>query len=357
MDEELHWIAELCEAHGPSGYEGPVRDVLRRWLDGTGEISLDRLGSMIVRKVGDPQGPKVMLAGHLDEIGLMVARIDDDGFVFFQTIGGWWEQVMLAQRVAIRTRRGTIVQGVVGSKAPHVLDQEERKKIVDRRKMFIDVGARNREEAEQLGIAMGDPITPICPTERLGNPDMVVAKAWDNRYGCAVVAEVLRGLRQEGHPNIVYGVATVQEEVGLRGARTAAQSIGPDVALSLDVGIAGDTPGMEPYEAQAKVGKGPCLLCYDGSLIPNQALRHLALQVAAEEGIDVQQDVLRQGGTDAGAIHLTGAGVPSLVIGVPTRYIHSAASVFSLSDYHGAVRLVSALVHRLDRATVDGLVS
>ncbi len=354
MDDELRLVTELCEAHGPSGYEEPVRAVMRRWLEGYGEISQDRLGSLIVRKAGDESGPKIMLAGHLDEIGMMVSRIDDKGFVYFQTIGGWWEQVMLAQRVEIRTERG-MVHGVVGSKPPHVLDAEERKKIVDRRKMFIDVGVTSREEAESLGIALGDPITPLCPTERLGNPDFVMAKAWDNRYGCAVVTEVLRGLKGVSHLNVVYGVATVQEEVGLRGARTAAQTIMPDVAFSLDVGIAGDTPGVEPYEAEARLGKGPAILIYDGSMIPNQPLRKLALEVARSEGIPVQQDMVRAGGTDAGQIHLTGSGVPSLVIGVPTRYIHSAASVFSLEDYRGAIRLVSALVRRLDRDTVAAL--
>ena len=351
----MRLVTELCEAHGPSGYEEPVRVVMRRWLDGCGEISQDRLGSLIVRKAGDESGPKVMLAGHLDEVGMMVSRIDKDGFVYFQTIGGWWEQVMLAQRVEIRTERG-MVHGVVGSKPPHVLDADERKKLVDKRKMFLDIGVASREEAEALGIAVGDPVTPLCPTERLGNPDFVLAKAWDNRYGCAVVTEVLRGLRGVGHPNVVYGVATVQEEVGLRGARTAAQTIQPDVALSLDVGIAGDTPEVEPYEAEARLGKGPALLIYDGSLIPNQPLRKLALEVARSEGIPVQQDMVRGGGTDAGAIHLTGSGVPSLVIGVPTRYIHSAAAVFSLSDYRGAIRLVAALVQRLDGETVASLV-
>ena len=350
----MRLVTDLCQAHGPSGYEEPVRAVMRRWLEGCGEISQDRLGSLIVRAAGDESGPKVMLAGHMDEVGFMVSRIDDNGFVYFQTIGGWWEQVMLAQRVEIRTERG-MVHGVIGSKPPHVLDADERKKIVDKRKMFIDVGVASREQAEALGIQPGDPVTPLCPTERLGNPDFVLAKAWDNRYGCAVVTEVLRGLRGAAHPNVVYGVATVQEEVGLRGARTAAQTIMPDVAFSLDVGIAGDTPGVESSEAEARLGKGPAILIYDGSLIPNQPLRKLALEVAKSEGIPVQQDLVRAGGTDGGAIHLTGSGVPSLVISVPTRYIHSSAAVFSLSDYRGAVRLVSALVRRLDRETVASL--
>ncbi|MDA8346193.1 MAG: M42 family metallopeptidase [Thermaerobacter sp.] len=353
MADTFRMITDLCEAHGPSGYEGPVRDVVRGYLDGFAELSTDKLGSLIARKVGDAQGPKVMLAGHLDEIGLMVTRIDEKGYVFFQTIGGWWEQVMLAQRVAIRTRRG-MVTGVVGSKPPHVLGAEERQKIVETRRMFIDVGVKNRAEAETLGIEPGDPITPICPTERMGDPDYVVAKAWDNRYGCAVVIDVLQGLKGAAHPNVVYGVATVQEEVGLRGARTAAQSIQPDVAFSLDVGIAGDVPGVEDFEATTKLGNGPTVVLYDGSMIPNQGLRRYVHEVASQEGIPVQHDALVRGGTDGGQIHLVGGGVPTVVIGVPTRYIHSAASVFHMEDYRNAVKLVAALVRRLDRATVDG---
>ncbi len=352
MDDSFRMISDLCEAHGPSGYEAPAREVVRRYLEGCGEISTDRLGSIIARKVGDPQGPKVMLAGHLDEIGMMVTRIDEQGYVFFQTIGGWWEQVMLAQRVAIRTQRGTVT-GVVGSKPPHVLSPEERQKIVETRRMFIDIGVGSREEAIAAGVAPGDPITPICPTERLGNPDYILAKAWDNRFGCAVVIDVLQGLQGASHPNVVYGVATAQEEVGLRGARTAAQSVQPDVALTLDVGIAGDVPGVEPHEATTKLGQGPSVLLYDPSMIPNQGLRRYVHEVAQQEGIPVQHDLLARGSTDGGQIQLVGSGVPTVVIGVPTRYIHSAASVFHMEDYRNAVKLVSALVRRLDRATVQ----
>lgn len=352
MADDLRMIRELCEAHGPSGYEGPVRDVVRGYLEGYAEVSTDRLGSVIARKDGGSGGPKIMLAGHLDEVGMMVSRIDEDGFIFFQTLGGWWEQVMLAQPVAIRTRRG-IVHGVVGSKPPHVLTPEERQKVVDKRRMFIDVGAASREEAEAAGVEPGDPITPLCETRRLANPDYVLGKAWDNRYGCAAMIDVLQGLKDVKHPNVVYGVATAQEEVGLRGAQTAAQAIGPDVGIALDVGIAGDMPGVEAHEATSKLGKGPTILLYDGSLIPNQGLRRLVEDTAKAEGIAVQHDMITGGGTDAGRIQLIGAGVPSVVIGVPTRYIHSAAAVFHMGDYRAAVQLISALVQRLDQATVD----
>lgn len=353
MEDSFRLIQELCEAHGPSGYEGPVREVFRGWIGDAAEISQDRLGSIVATNVGQADGPKVMLAGHLDEIGFMVTRIDDDGFLFFQTIGGWWEQVMLAQRVAIRTSRGSIVTGVVGSKPPHVLQAEARQKPVEKRRMFIDIGARSREDVEAVGVRPGDPIAPICPTERLANPQYILAKAWDNRYGCAVVIETMRGLRGQAHPNTVYGVATVQEEVGLRGAQTSAQMLSPDVAISLDVGIAGDTPEMEAYESATKLGAGPTILLYDGSMIPNQALRRFVEQVAREEGIPFQHDAIAAGGTDGGAIHRVHSGVPTVVVGVPVRYIHSAAAVFHEGDYRSAVQLVGALVRRLDRSAVD----
>lgn len=354
MEDALRLIAELCEAHGPSGYEGPVREVVRRWIGDAAEISQDRLGSLVARREGDAQGPRIMLAGHLDEIGFLITRVDDDGFLFFQTIGGWWEQVMLAQRVAIRTRRGSVVTGVIGSKPPHVLPADEARKPVEKRRMFIDIGARSREEVLAAGVRPGDPAVPVCPTERLANPEYILGKAWDDRYGCAVLVETMRGLQGKAHPNVVYGVATVQEEVGLRGARTSAQMIGPDVAIALDVGIASDTPGMKAYEAAARLGRGPAILLYDGSLIPNQGLRQFVEAVAEEEGIPYQHDTIAGGGTDAGAMQLVHAGVPSICIGVPTRYIHSAAAVFHEGDFRNAVRLIEALLLRLDRRTVDG---
>src|SRR5699024_9469929 len=205
------------------------------------EVYTDHLGSLIGKKTGTENGPKVMVAGHLDEVGFMITRIDKDGFLYFQTIGGWWNQVMLAQRVTIMTKKGNVT-GVIGSKPPHILSPEERKKPVEIKDMFIDIGASSKEEAESLGVRPGDSVVRYLAFTHMTNEKILLAKAWDNRIGCAIAIEVLNRLKDENHPNIVYGVGTVQEEVGLRGARTSAHLIKPDIAFGVDVGIAGDTP-------------------------------------------------------------------------------------------------------------------
>ncbi|MER3456603.1 MAG: peptidase M28 [candidate division GAL15 bacterium] len=355
-DRVVELFRELTEAPGVPGFEEPVRAVLRKHLSPLGEILQDRLGSLVARKQGTSAQPKVMVAGHMDEIGFLVTRITEEGYLKFQTLGGWWSQVMLAQRVRVWTRQGPVL-GVIGSKPPHLLDEEERKKPVDPKDMYIDVGATSREEAERFGIRPGDPVVPESPFSVLHNPRLMVAKAWDNRFGCAAVVEILRALHEEPHPNTVYGVCSVQEEVGLRGAQTATHLVQPDVGIALDTGIAGDTPAVKPDEAQAKLGKGPVILLYDASMIPHVRLRDLVVEVAETEGIPYQFDRVARGGTDAGRIHTFGVGVPSIVIGAPVRYIHSHNAVLHRDDFDHAVRLVTAVIRRLDAATLEHLVS
>jgi endoglucanase len=355
-DRVLEMFRELTEAPGVPGFEEPVRAVLRKYLSPLGEILQDRLGSLVARKEGTSPHPKVMVAGHMDEIGFLVTRITDEGYLKFQTLGGWWSQVMLAQRVRVWTREGPVL-GIIGSKPPHLLEEEERKKPVDPKDMYIDVGAGSREEAERFGIRPGDPIVPDSPFTVLQNPKLLVAKAWDNRFGCAAVVEVLRALQEEPHPNTVYGVASVQEEVGLRGAQTSSYLVQPDVGIALDTGIAGDTPGVKPDEAQGKLGKGPVILLYDATMIPHVRLRDLVVETAEAEGIPYQFDRVSRGGTDAGRIHTFGVGVPSVVLGAPVRYIHSHNAVLHRDDFDNTVRLVTALLRRLDAATLERLVA
>ena len=350
----LGLLRELTNAAGAPGFEREVRQVMEKYLAPLSEVSRDRLGSVIGRKPGKSDRPRIMLAGHLDEVGFMVSLITDDGFVRFQTLGGWWDQVLLAQRVVIKTRQGDVI-GVIGSKPPHVLSSEERKKLVEKKDMFIDVGAFSKEEALAMGIRPGDPIVPATEFTLMKNERLVLAKALDNRIGCALAVEVLRRLQGVEHPNTVYGVGTVQEEVGLRGAQTSAHLIEPDVGIALEVSIAGDVPGMKPEEAQSKLGKGPTVLLYDSTLVPNVNLRDLVIDVAEAEGIPLQFDVMPGGGTDAGRIQFFGHGVASICIGVPTRYIHSHAGIMHLDDFEAAARLLTALVQRLDAETVARL--
>jgi endoglucanase len=354
-DETLELLREMTEAPGVSGYESEVRSIIRKHMEPIATIESDRLGSIICKKKGASEMPKIMLAGHMDEIGFMVKFITDEGFLRFSPLGGWWDQVILSQRVVIKTSKGDVL-GVIGSKPPHILTDEERGKVVKRKDMFIDVGAANAEEAkERFGIRPGDPIIPVSPFEVLQNGRTYLAKAWDDRVGCALFIDTIKRLTKEEHPNTVYGVGTVQEEVGLRGARTSAWTVQPDVGIALEVGIAGDVPGIKKEESQEAMGKGPSILVYDSSMIPNLKLRDLMIDTAKEQDIPFQLSVMERGGTDAGAIHITMQGVPSIVIGVPCRYIHSHVGIIHRDDYDNAVKLLVAVIKKLDAGTVDGL--
>lgn len=356
MDQTLQMMKELTEAPGVPGQEAAVRDVMARYLSPLGDVVTDNLGSIVARKSGASTGenaPKILLVGHMDEVGFLVTMITDEGFLKFQTLGGWWEQVMLAQRVLIRTHKGDII-GVFGSKPPHILAAEERKKMVEKNDMFIDIGVMSKEEAIEVGVRPGDPVIPICPFTVMANQKMLLAKAWDNRFGCTLAIQALKEVGED-HPNVIYAGATVQEEVGLRGATTLGHLVNSDVALSLDVGIAGDTPGVKKHEAQGKMGAGPVILIYDGSLIPNLKLRNLFVDVAEQENIPYQFDSVAAGGTDGGRLQLGREGVPTINIGIPARYIHSAASMINLDDFNNATRLLVAVVKRLDAETVADL--
>ena len=353
-DATLELLRELTEAPGIPGYEREIREIIRRYLQDVTTIEQDRLGSIVCRKDGESETPRIMLAGHMDEIGFVVKLITDEGFVKFSPLGGWWGHVMLAQRVVIRTRKGDVT-GLIGSKPPHILEDEERKKVQQPKDMYIDVGATSLDEVKELGIRPGDPIVPICPFTVLGTGKTYMAKAFDDRAGCALFIDVIKNLVGEKHPNAVYGVGTVQEEVGLRGARTSSWVVEPDVGLTMEVGIAGDVPGVKKEEAQEKLGAGPVIVIRDGSMIPNLRLRDLFVDTAEELQIPYQFDLLERGGTDSGSIHLHRRGVPNLVIGVPTRHIHSHAGILHRDDYDRAVQLITAVVRKLDADTVAGL--
>ena len=281
----------------------------------------------------------------------MITQIDSKGFLRFQTVGGWWSQVMLAQRVTIVTSTGEVT-GVIGSKPPHILPPEARKKPVDIKDMFIDIGASSREEVQEWGVKPGDMVVPHFEFTVMNNEKMLLAKAWDNRIGCAIAIDVLRNLKDEKHPNIVYGVGTVQEEVGLRGARTAAAKIQPDIGFGVDVGIAGDTPGVSDKEASSKMGEGPQIILYDASMVSHKGLRDFVTDTADEHNIPYQFDAIAGGGTDSGAIHLTANGVPALSITIATRYIHSHAAMLHRDDYENAVKLITEVIKKLDKETV-----
>jgi endoglucanase len=254
--------------------------------------------------------------------------------------------------VVVRTSKGDF-PGLISSKPPHLLSAEERRKLVEIKDMYIDIGVTSKAEAEEVGVRIGDPIVPWSPLSFIQGDKVAMGKAFDDRIGAFVLMEAIRRIKEShmDHPNTVYGAATVQEEVGLRGAQTTAYMVEPDVGLVIEVDIAGDVPGITPKEAPTKMGMGPSLVTFDRSMIPNQPLKEFVIETAAKAQIPLQLSQV-SGGTDAGRIHIDRVGCPSIVIGIPTRHIHSHVGLLSLKDTENAVRLAVELIKKLDLTTV-----
>ena len=355
MDNTELMLKALTETSGVSGYEDEARALMRGYLTPLGELSQDKLGSLICRQQGTSQTPRIMLAGHVDEIGFMVKLITKEGFIHFTDLGGWPIQHLVAQRVFIQTHKGK-VPGVIGAVPPHVLPEEERKKPPQRKNLFIDIGATSIEEVVEAGVRQGDPIVPVSEFTLMSPVKKTyMAKAFDDRVGCALVVAILQELATKSHPNAVYGVATAQEEVGTRGARTSAEAVDPDVAFALDVSPIGDIPGIPEDQTKEKIGGGPSIILYDKGMIPNVRLRELTVRTASDLGIQLQLSTLDFGSYDTSAIHLHKSGVPSLAIGIPTRHVHSHNSIMRRDDFDNTVKLLVALIQKLDKATVAGL--
>ena len=353
MDKQsIVLMKKMMDSFGPSGFEREINSLVKKEVETfADEIFSDQLGTVAFTLNGE--GPKVLLTGHTDEVGFIVSSITDDGFLTFNQLGGWWDQVLLAQKVLIRTKKGEHV-GIIASKPPHILPQEERKKMVEKKDMFIDIGASSRKEVEEAGIRVGDPIVPLSPFEIIRDGKIAMGKAFDDRIGTFVIIEAMKRIKEGKitHPNKIIGAATVQEEVGLRGAQTIAQTVNPDVAIVLEVDIAGDVPGIKPHEALTKLGEGPGLITYDRSMIPNQPFKELVIETAQQSQIPLQLSQMAGGGTDAGRIHVNASGCPTVVITVPTRHIHSHVGFLSLKDTENAIRLVVEVLKKLNWDTV-----
>lgn len=355
-EEALELLKQFTEAHGAPGREEAVRRLVRECLRAAGcAVTVDKTGNILCRKQGTAARPRIMLAAHMDEVGFAVQSIGAGGLIKFVTLGGWWAHTLLAQRVRILTRTGVEVPGVVGSKPPHFLGEGERDKLLKFEDMVIDVGAASAEEVRShFGVDLGDPIVPDSSFTPLGKEGWFMGKAFDDRTGLALMVHTLRGLAERSHPNVIVGVGTVQEEVGVRGAQTAAYSADPDAAIVLEGTPADDLPGIPEDERQGVPGRGVQIRLMDPSAIMNRDFARLAMDLAASEGIPHQVAVRRSGGTDAKAIHLHGAGVPTIVLGVPARYIHTHSGILCLDDYMAALRLALKLVEVLDARTVEG---
>ncbi|HEX9908596.1 MAG TPA: M42 family metallopeptidase [Thermoplasmata archaeon] len=363
----MKFLQELTNCFGPSGFEREPAMIVKNYVSKySDEVATDRLGSLLFKKKGYQESPVVLIPGHIDEVGFMISSINKHGFLTFNPLGSWFDQVLLGQRVKVRTEKG-IVPGIIAAKPPHLLPASEREKVVLKDKMFIDIGASNEDEAKAMGVRIGNPVMPDSTFsvmrktiykdgKKKGTDTIAIGKAFDDRVGAFVAAETIRMLVQKKirHPNTVVGAATTQEEVGLRGARTTAYVVKPDVCLTLEVDISGDVPGIEPSEAPTKMGFGPALTTWDSSMIPNQPLVDYVIRTAEKNKIPYQLSQ-GKGGTDAGMIHMAHAGCPSIVIGVPTRHIHSHAGMLSITDVENTIKLCIELVKGLDKRTVEGL--
>jgi putative aminopeptidase FrvX len=336
MKEEMKKLKGLLEklsnAHGISGYEGDVREIIEQEIKSyVDEVKIDTFGNLIAIKKG--KSPSVMLAAHMDEIGLMAKYIDDEGFIRFATVGGWFAQTLVNQRVLLHTKKG-IVAGVIGSKPVHVMEEEEKKKTIETKDMFIDVGASSRDDALAMGIEPGIPVSMDRKLVALAN-DNVTGKAFDDRAGGVVLITALERIAGMDLKPTVMAVFTVQEEVGLKGAKTSAFGLNPDVAVAIDTCIPGDHPGIKKTDSPVQVGQGPAITVMDAGgrgVITHPKVLEWLRETAKAKGIPYQMDVTERGTTDATAISLTREGIPSGVISVASRYIHTPVEVLSLKD-------------------------
>jgi len=339
-------LEKLSNACGIAGREEEVRSLMKKFLKPyVDEVKEDKLGNVIGIKRGKKNASKVMLAAHMDEIGLLVKTISKEGFIQFAKIGGIDDRILLAQNVIVYTEKGPL-HGIIGSKPPHIQKEEERKRVLTCDELFIDIGAENQEQAKKMGVKIGDPVGFDIKFAKVGK-NIVIGRAFDDRVGCAVMVEVMK--RLEKTECTVYAVGTVQEEVGLRGATTAAFGIYPDVGIALDVTVAGDVPGVREVEAPIKLGKGPSIEIADMGLIAHPKVVRLLVDAAEENKIPYQLETGLPGSTDAARISLTREGVPSGVISIPTRYIHSPSSLLSLEDAEKTVKLTVAAIQKIPK--------
>ena len=350
LDPTTALLRDLSNAAGPSGFEEPVRKLMvERMRPYAKSITYDGLGSVIATQ--GTSGPRVMLDAHMDELGGMVRRITGDGFLSMQMLGGWLDQALVDQRWVIITARGP-VKAVTGLRDVHVATADERTRVFSRDSLFLDIGAKTAAEARAMGVEPGDPVVPDAPFEILNGSQNYLGKAWDDRAGCAVLLEVMRRFNTTAHPNQIFYAATTQEEVGLRGAHSAADAIKPDVGIAIEGGIAGDMPGTHPEETQAKLGAGPGIFLYDSSALPNRKMVALTKAAATEKKIPLQLDLVQGYGDDSAEIQKSTMGVPTVNLVVPVRYTHAHNGIMNRGDFDRMVDLVVAMIQKLDAPTV-----
>jgi endoglucanase len=346
LSDEIRLLANLSNAFGPSGNEEEVREVLKKELEEyADEVRVDKLGNIFFYHHGKERYPTVMLAAHMDEVAFMVTFIEKEGFLRFQTLGGITSNIMPGQMILLRGGK-SYLKGVIGTKPPHIMTEEERKNIVPIEDLFIDIGAESLEEANRKGVEIGTQGVFDIEFAELGG-GYLNGKAFDDRTGCTVLAKVFKALKDSPYNFIAVG--TVQEEVGGRGARTAAWQIDPDYGLALEGTFAADVPGSREDRMSAKLKGGPVVTIMDRTTITHPTVLKTLIKLGKDKSIPFQFKKVPMGGTDAGAIHLTKAGVPSGTVAVPCRYIHGPASVTHIDDLSNTIALVTEFVKAISK--------
>lgn len=340
---DLDLIKRLSEADGIGGCEREVSRIVKAYGQGlVDDYTYDNLGSLILHKKGS--GPKVMLSAHMDEVGFMVRQITTDGYLKLLPVGGWWGHVMPVHEMRVTTQTGQKYKGIIGSRAPHGLPIEEKNKVVAPIDFYLDMGVKDRAAIEALGIQIGDMVTPDTTCMPLNDPEYLAGKAFDDRICVGVGLEVLRNISQEIIDADVYFAATVQEEVGIRGARTAVHTIKPDVAIALDVTTAQDTPFDQ---GGLRLGDGCVLSMLDSLTLANRRLLENMEQIIETEKLNVHYDFMTVGGTDACNIHKAMDGVVAMTLSIPTRYMHSPRLIIHQEDYRQTITLLTEFVRNL----------
>ncbi|MEW6095839.1 MAG: M42 family metallopeptidase [bacterium] len=342
-------LKKITDVPKVSGSEDEIRKVIINEIkEHVDKIEIDKFGNLISIKKGDKK-PKVMLAAHMDEVGLMVKFIDEKGFIRFITIGGISDQMLLNQRVTIKTSK-KLIPGVIGSKPPHLMDEKEKDKLITYDKMSIDVGAKSYDDALKLGIQKGDPIFFTRIFTELSN-DNISAMSLDNSVGCTILISLIKSLKKV--PCELYVVFTTQEEVGLKGATVSSYSVNPDVALAVDIEIAGDYPEIKKEEADNELGKGPSFVMSDSlgrGLIIHPQVKKWLLDSAKKMNISYQLYVGGpRGTTDASRIRLAREGIPTGAVSVPIRYAHTPIEVVNLKDMENTMNLMKFAIENVNK--------
>ena len=350
QDRTIELLRQLADAPGPPGFEEPIRKVMvEQMTPFASSITYDGLGSIIATQ--GTRGPRIMVDAHMDELGGVVRRVTPRGLLTMQMLGGWLDQALVDQRWIIIGSKGP-VHAVTGIRDVHVVPPEERTRVYSRDSLFLDVGAKDEAEVAAMGIGPGDPVVPDAPFTVLNGTNNYLAKGWDDRVGCGVVIEAMRRLATLPHPNQILWTITTQEEIGLRGAHTAADVVKPELAIAIEGGITGDVFPGRPEETQVRLGGGPGIFLYDSSALPNRKLTQLVRQAAAEKQVPLQLDLVQGYGDDSAELQKSVGGVPTVNLVVPVRYTHSHNGIMNRRDFDQMVDLLVALLQKLDGPAV-----